>query len=114
MPDWLLGWISDTRELAARYEVDPLVFLVIYFGAIPFFWLGTAWLIRAARRRRSVIWPALFTAFWFVSPYLYVLLFGRNLPWWVYPLLVAFVSGFGWQSYRSLRRKTALAREENE
>ena len=111
MPEWLGGWISSARDLAGRYDVDPIIFLIIYFGAIPFFWLGTAWIIRSARRRHSVMWPALFTGFCFVSPYLYVLLFGRGLPWWVYPLAGSLILGFGWQSYRSLSQKVIQARE---
>jgi hypothetical protein len=105
MQEWLAGWIANARALAGRYEVDPVVFVAIYVGAIPFFWLGSAWLVNSARRRRSVVWPTLFTGFCFVSPYLYVLLFGHGLPWWTYCLIAALLLGFGWQSYRSLRRR---------
>ncbi len=105
MQEWLTGWIANARSLAGRYGVDPVVFVAIYLGAIPFFLLGTAWLVASARRRRSLVWPALFTSFCFISPYLYVLFFGRGLPWWAYGLLVTLLLGFGWQSYRRLRKR---------
>lgn len=103
MPEWLGNWIANARVLAGHYGVDPLIFAIIYLGAIPFFWLGTAWLIAAARRRRPLVWPLLFTGFCFVSPYLYVLVFGRGLPWWAYAVMASLLAGFGWQSYRSIR-----------
>ena len=66
-------------------------------------------LLISARRRRSLVWPALFTGFCFVSPYLYVMVFGRGLPWWAYGLMAGLLLGFGWQSYRSIRARMQQA-----
>ena len=45
MAEWLGSWISGVRATAGRYGVDPAIFAAIYLGAIPFFWLGTAWIV---------------------------------------------------------------------
>ena len=70
--------------LGARYGVNPIVFGSIYVGAIPFFTLSIAWLVRNLRRRRSIVAPVLSASFFFVSAYLYLIVVGRDIPVWVY------------------------------
>ena len=82
--DWFLG-------LGAQYGVDPVIFGVIYVGAIPFFTLCLAWTVRNLRQKRPVVLPAFLTGFFFISAYLYLLVVGRNLPIWVYALIVGLV-----------------------
>ena len=78
---WLL-------ELGDRYGVNPGVYAVIYVGAAPFFFGSLAWLVRNLRRRGDLAMPMASTAFFFSAPTLYVFLAGRNLPWWVYAVLI--------------------------
>ena len=103
--EWFLG-------LGAAYGVDPVVFGAIYVGAIPLFTASVAWLVRNVRRGRSPVAPALAAGFFFVSAYLYLIVAGRNVPWWVYALVVALVAGGAWSTVRSVRRKVAEARAE--
>lgn len=103
--EWFFG-------LGAEYGVDPLVFGTIYVAAIPFFTASVAWLVRNARRGRSIVAPALAAGFCFVSAYLYLIVAGRNVPWWVYAFVVALVAGGAWSTVRSVRRKVADARAE--
>ena len=103
--EWFLG-------LGAEYGVDPLVFGAIYVGAIPLFTLSVAWLVRNARAGRSVVAPALAAGFFFVSAYLYLIVAGENVPWWVYAAVVALVAGGAWSTVRSVRAKVAAARAE--
>ena len=102
--DWFLG-------LGAAYGVDPLVFGAIYVGAIPFFALSTAWLVRSARAGRSVVLPALAAGFFFVSAYLYLIVAGRNVPGWVYAFVAVLVVGGAWSAVRSVRARIAGAPE---
>lgn len=92
--------------------MDPLVFGAIYVGAIPFFTLSVAWLVRNARRGRSLAVPALAAGFFFVSAYLYLIVAGRNVPWWVYGVVLALVVGGAWSTVRSVRGKVAMAKAE--
>lgn len=103
--DWFFG-------LGAEYGVNPLVFGAIYVGAIPFFTASVAWLVRNARRGRSVVGPALAAGFFFVSAYLYLIVAGRNVPLWVYGVVLALVAGGAWSTVRSVRNKVAAARAE--
>ena len=71
---------------AARddYSVDPVVFLVIYLVSAPVFYYSLFRMIRALAKRlgkQVMLWSAIFLCA-NVAPLLYVLVFGRNLPWW--------------------------------
>ncbi len=95
---WFLG-------LGDRYGVNPIVFGSIYVGAIPFFTLSIAWLVRNYRKEKSIIIPGLLAVFFFISAYLYLIVVGQNVPWWVYAMIII-LAGYGvWTTYRRLRRK---------
>lgn len=103
--DWFLG-------LGADYGVNPYIFGAIYVGAIPLFTASVAWLVRNARRGRSVAVPALAAGFFFVSAYLYLIVAGRNVPIWVYAFVALLVVGGAWSTVRSVRTKVARAKAE--
>ena len=85
--EWFLG-------LGAQYGVNPLVFGLIYVGAIPFFTASLVWLVRNQRAGKSVAAPALSASFFFVSAYLYLAIVGKNIPAWVY-IFAAGMLAFG-------------------
>lgn len=78
-------------SLGELYSVDPLIFGAIYIGAIPFFSLSIAWLIRNYKKERSIVLPVIFSGFFFISAYLYLLVVGRNVPLWVYILILVMI-----------------------
>lgn len=88
--DWFMG-------LGEKYQVNPLIFGAIYVGAIPFFTLSVAWIVRNLRAGRSPVVPIMFTGFFFVSAYLYLIIVGRNVPLWVYGFIAALIA-FGFFS----------------
>ncbi len=102
--DALLSQIDSLmRQARENYGVDPVVFLVIYFASVPFFYYSLFRMVRAlARRLRDevVLWSTIFLCAT-VAPFVYVLLFGRNLPWWVYGAIALLVG----QGVYSLARK---------
>ena len=97
---WFLG-------LGSKYGVNPFAFGAIYVGAIPFFSLSIAWLVRNLRRKRPVIAPLLASGFFFISAYLYLLIAGKNIPAWVYVFIVALLSLAAWSTIRNVRRRVA-------
>jgi len=103
--EWFFG-------LGAQYGVNPLIFGAIYVGAIPFFSLSVAWLVRNARRGASVALPALAAGFFFISAYLYLIVAGKNVPWWVYAFVAVLVIGGAWSTVRSVRQKVADAKAD--
>ena len=88
--EWLMG-------LSANYNVNPYIFAGIYVGAIPFFTLSVAWIIRNKRSGRSITWPVISTGFFLSSAYLYLMIAGENVPLWVYVLIIALL-GYGMYS----------------
>ncbi len=93
--------------LGNEYGVDPLIFGAIYVGAIPFFSLSIAWLVRNLRGGRPVIAPLLSSGFFFVSAYLYLLIAGKNIPAWVFVFVVGLLSFAAWSTVRKVRAQVA-------
>ena len=100
--NWFLG-------LGKRYGVNPIVFGTIYIGAIPFFSLSIAWLVRNLRNRKSAVAPLLASSFFFISAYLYLLAAGRNIPVWVYFIVAAMVGLGAWSAFRKVRARLTSA-----
>lgn len=96
--DWFLS-------LGSQYHVNPFIFGAIYVGAIPFFTASIAWLVRNYRQNRSILLPIFSAGFWFVSAYLYLIIAGRNVPFWVYGVVVALIVLGGISTIRKVRRK---------
>lgn len=104
----LYEWFTG---LGAEYGVDPLIFGAIYVGAIPFFTVCLGWLVRNLKQKKPIVLPALFTGFFFISAYLYLIIAGRNVPFWVY-LVIALLVVFGAYSTGKTIRKR-LSQTEN-
>jgi hypothetical protein len=104
----VLGWVRGMMESArASYGVDPIAFIVIYFVSVPFFYFSIYKMARAAAKKRGseiMVWSSVFLAAT-AAPWLYVLLFGRNLPWYIYVVL-ALLIGQGVFSLVKRLRKT--------
>jgi hypothetical protein len=94
MVEFILSQIRGLMQAARdNYGVDPVVFLVIYFASMPFFYYSLFRMIRALAQKRGMeimLWSAVFLCAT-VAPFLYVLFFGRNLPWWVYGIIALLI-----------------------
>ena len=98
--DWFMG-------LGEQYGVNPIIFGSIYIGAIPFFTASLGWLIRNIRRKKPIAIPTLFTGFFFISAYLYLMIAGKNIPLWVYGVIVAMVAFGAYTTIQKIRTQTA-------
>jgi peptidoglycan/LPS O-acetylase OafA/YrhL len=96
--DWLM-------RLGDDYGVDPLLYGLIWIGSLPFFLLSLGWLVQRLRRREELLLPLLVTAFFFLAPTLYVFAAGRNLPPWVYAVLVGLAVIGAVSTARRVRRR---------
>lgn len=101
-------------SLGAEYGVNPFIFGGIYLGAVPFFSLSIAWLIRNYRRGRSIVLPAMSATFFFVSAYIYLIIAGRNVPWWVYGIVILLVIYGAYSTLKSIRKQMRAADRELE
>jgi hypothetical protein len=102
--DWLLS-------LGAQYNVNPYVFGAIYVGAIPFFLASIAWLVKRARAGRSTVLPTMLAGFFFVSAYIYLAIFGQDIPLWVWIFLAVLILYGAWSTVRDTRRKIRASDE---
>jgi hypothetical protein len=91
-----------------NYGVNPVVFLVIYLVCVPLFYYSLFRTFRALAKKLGkevMLWSAIFLCST-VAPFIYVLFFGRNIPWWVYGI-IAILIGQGILSFAmKLRRNT--------
>ena len=81
------------RQAVAQYGVNPVIFLTIYLSGIPVFYYSLFRMMRALARKLEkdvVVWSMVFLCS-IVAPFIYVLLFGRNLPWWVYGIIALLI-----------------------
>lgn len=81
-------------NIGMEYNVNPLIFGAIYIGAIPFFSISVAWAIRNYKKGKSLVVPIISAGACFVSAYVYLLIVGENVPWWVYVVIVLLL-GYG-------------------
>jgi hypothetical protein len=106
----LSAWISTAR---LRYGVDPVVWLIIGTAASPAFYYSLYRLARAISRRATqqiMLWSMVFGCA-VVAPYVYVLFFGHNLPWWVYVAVALLIGQATYTLARKANRKNAAASE---
>ena len=105
-----MEWWETFKEwflsLGEKYHVNPFIFGGIYIGAIPFFFISLSWTIKNIRKKRSIVLSVLLTCFFFISAYLYLLIAGRNIPVWVYVIIVLMI-GYGiFSAIRKVKEKT--------
>jgi hypothetical protein len=108
----VLGGIRDMMRAARdSYGVDPVAFIVIYLASAPFFYYSIFRMVKALARRQQqgiVVWSMVFLGAT-AAPFLYVLFFGRNLPWWVYLVIGALIGQGVYSLIRRLRKKGSAA-----
>jgi len=108
------GIAETVAELSATYNVNPVVFGILYVGGIPLFLAAGAWLANRARQKKPITVQALLLLYLAVQPYLYVAIFGENLPNWVYIVILAMIGVGVWSTISSVRKKKAEAQAETE
>lgn len=110
MVQFVIAKIEALMQTAREdYSVDPVVFLVIYLVSAPVFYYSLFRMIRALAKqlgKQVMLWSAIFLCA-NVAPFLYVLFFGRNLPWWVYGLLALLIGQGVFSLVRKLQEKPA-------
>ena len=96
-------------SLGAEYGVNPIIFGAIYVGAIPFFSLSIGWFIRNFRKGKPIVLPVLSAMFFFVSAYIYLIFAGKNVPFWVYGIVVLLILAGIYSTVKKIRREISEA-----
>ena len=109
MLQYLLAQVQSLMRTAREtYGVNPVVFLVLYFACVPVWYYSLFRTIRAAAARSAnaiLLWSAIFLLST-VLPFVYVMLFGRNIPWWVYVLIAVLIGQGLFSLVRKVRQPT--------
>lgn len=100
--DAIRAWFYSFGE---NYGVNPLIFGAIYVGAIPFFSLSIAWLVKNYRQKKSIVLPLMSAMFCFISAYLYLLIAGKNVPFWVYGILILLIVFGAYSTVKKVRKQ---------
>ncbi|HEX2532763.1 MAG TPA: hypothetical protein VHK69_03450 [Chitinophagaceae bacterium] len=73
--------------LGERYQVDPVLFVGIHVVATPLFAAAVWWILYNRKKGKSILLPSLVAAFIFNAANIYLVLWGRNIPWWIYAIV---------------------------
>ncbi|MEO7522833.1 MAG: hypothetical protein ABIT58_02000 [Ferruginibacter sp.] len=82
--DWWHVFTNWFLSLGEKYGVNPYIFGAIYIGAIPLFFLCLAWTVKKMKQKKPFVLPLLLTGLCFISAYVYLIIAGKNIPFWVY------------------------------
>jgi ABC-type Co2+ transport system permease subunit len=100
-----------SKQAVEHYGVNPSIFLVIYLISVPFFYYSLFRMVRALAKKRGkevLLWSTVFLCAT-VAPFIYVLFFGRNLPWWVYGIIALIIGQGIFSLIRKLRKNKVKA-----
>jgi hypothetical protein len=93
------------KQARDHYGVHPAIFLVIYLISVPFFYYSLFRVVQAFAKKRgkeALVWSTVFLCAT-IAPFIYVLFFGRNLPWWVYGIIALLIGSGIFSLIRKLR-----------
>jgi CHASE2 domain-containing sensor protein len=105
LSSWFMG-------LGDQYGVNPFIFGAIYIGAIPIFTVSVAWIVRNYKKKRPITLPVLSASACFVSAYVYLMIAGENVPWWVYAVVIGMLVYGAWSTYNKVQNQ--IKEETNE
>jgi uncharacterized membrane protein YfhO len=104
--EWWDSFTTWFLSLGEKYGVNPYIFGGIYIGAIPLFFLCLAWTIKSIKQKKSFVLPLLLTGLCFVSAYLYLIVAGKNIPYWVYVFIALMVVYGTYSTIKKIKAKT--------
>ena len=92
-------------SLGENYKVNPLIFLGMHIIATPLFIASVAWMIHRYRSNKDITFPIIVSLLIFNLANIYLVVFGKNIPWLVYGFLLATTLISGYFSYKKIKRK---------
>ena len=102
--EWWSSLVDWFMSLGESYGVDPIIFGSLYVGTIPLFTLTLGWSIKNLRANKPVLLPLLLTGIFFISAYLYLIIAGKNIPYWVYFFIIIMIMAGFYGTLRKLRK----------
>ncbi len=106
--EWWHVFTNWFLSLGEKYGVNPYIFGGIYIGAIPFFFLCLGRTIKNIRQKKSFLLSLLLTGICFISAYIYLIIAGKNIPFWVYIFIGVMVAYGVFSTLHKIRKQTQL------
>ena len=89
--DTFIDWVVD---LGDKHGVNPVVIFCLYLCSKVCLFSCLGWVVNNIRLKRPFQVPLLLAGIAFCIPYTYLIIVGRNIPVWVYVVIVL-VFSFG-------------------
>ena len=104
---WWDTIVAYYKEIGENYQVDPLLFVGIHVIATPLFAASAAWIIYNKKNNRSLLLPSLIAVFIFNAANIYLIIFGKGIPYYIYLFVgtTAIISGYF--TYKKVKNKLA-------
>ncbi len=103
--NWWHSIINYYETIGRRYHVDPVIFLGIHLVGTPLFSLTVWWIIRNKRKHRPMGLSVCCAALVYNAANIYLIGWGRAIPWWIYTLVGLTTVITGYFTVRAVRGK---------
>ena len=89
--------------LSNQYHVNPIVFISIHAVCTPLLILVIWWLLRTKKQGKPIIVPLLCAIVLYNIANVYLVIAGRNIPLYIYIMLLVFTLYSGYISVKKIR-----------
>lgn len=89
----ILNWLLQKEDyIVSHYQVDPLIFIILEVLTTPFYFYAWSKIIKDFKKtgKYNFKWINILLMV-ILIPYLYIFLWGRNIPWYIYLLFIIFL-----------------------
>jgi len=111
MFEYICSKINEISTIARdNYGVNPTIFIIIYLVSVPIFYYSLFRTLRALAKKLGkeiMLWSAIFLCA-NIAPFLYVFIFGRNIPWWIYGIFAILIGQGVLSLILKLRKKPEI------
>jgi len=91
--------------IGLKYHVDPVIFVGIHVVATPLFIAAVAWIVYNHKKNKFILLPSLVAAFVFNAANIYLIIFGKNIPYWIYLVIGSTTVISSYFSIQKIRKK---------
>lgn len=105
--DWWQKIIDYYAMIGEKYNVDPIIFVGIHVVATPLFAGAVWWIIYNKKKKRSILLPSLLAIFIFNAASIYLIILGRDIPFYIYAIVGVSAAFSGYFTFRKIKRRIA-------
>ncbi len=104
---WWNNIASYYTAIGEKYRVNPIIFIGIHVVATPLFAAIVYWIIYNKKQQKSLLLPSILAVFVFNAASIYLIIFGKNIPAYIYLIVASSAIISGYFSYRKIKEKVA-------